>query len=70
MHVEERAISKIEALLTPEVIKAQKEYVIRDFYDLIKALMENPSWLEIIRNLILTEEHSNYHKRSVKSTIN
>jgi len=53
---EERVTNKVEALLTPEVIKAQKEYVVKNFYDLMRALIENPTWLEIMRNLILTEE--------------
>lgn len=53
---EERVTNKVEALLTPEVIKAQKEYIVKNFYDLMRALIENPTWLEIMRNLILTEE--------------
>lgn len=56
MRQERETKSEIEVLLTPEIIKAQKEYVIRNFYDLIKALLDNPTWLEIIRKLILTEE--------------
>lgn len=53
---EEKIRKKIETLLTPEIVEAQKEFVIRNFYDLLRALIEHPDWLEILRELILTEE--------------
>lgn len=34
----------------------QKEYVIRNFYDLLQALREHPEWLQELRELILTTE--------------
>jgi len=42
--------------MIPLSTQAQKEYVIRTFYDLMQALREHPDWLEEIRNLILTTE--------------
>lgn len=53
---EEKTKKKIEILTTPEILKAQKEYTIRNFHDLLKALIEHPDWLEILREVILTEE--------------
>ncbi|MCS7279186.1 MAG: hypothetical protein NZ530_03885 [Thermodesulfobacteriaceae bacterium] len=36
--------------------EAQKSYVIHNYYDLIRALKENPEWLEELRKLILTHD--------------
>jgi len=37
-------------------IEAQKEYLIRNFYDLLQALREHPDWLEELRRIIYTTE--------------
>ncbi|MDW8135258.1 MAG: hypothetical protein RMI74_00515 [Thermodesulfobacterium sp.] len=36
--------------------EAQKGYVIHNYYDLVRALKENPEWLEELRKLILTHD--------------
>jgi len=45
-----------------ERVHLQKKYTIRNFYDLLCALRENPDWLEELRRLILTEELLNLPK--------
>jgi len=52
---EEKLKTEKEPLITLQV-EAQKEYIIRNFYDLIQALREHPAWLEELRRLILTTE--------------
>ncbi len=39
-----------------EIEQAQKEYIIRTFHDLIKALKDHPDWLEELRKYVLTAD--------------
>ncbi|MEZ0343774.1 MAG: hypothetical protein ABWJ99_03070 [Caldimicrobium sp.] len=39
-----------------EIEQAQKEYIIRTFHDLIKALKDHPDWLEELRKSVLTAD--------------
>jgi len=44
-------------------VEAQKEYLIRTFYDLLQALREHPDWLEELRRIIYTTELSEVPKK-------
>ena len=42
--------------ITEKEYKAMKEYRVRTFWDIVKALQDNPAWLMELRRIILTEE--------------
>jgi len=46
-----------------KTMKKMKEYRVATIYDIIRALRENPEWLEEVRKLVLTDELLKLPKR-------